>query len=108
MLGSDMGLITVLDRPMRAVSTGQAKRALLARAMIAEPKLLAVDELGQGLDRRGRFQLLDSLERIAVSGRTRLLVSGQGCWPCRMPSGGASTWSTDGWPMALHRSGPHP
>lgn len=77
-LGSDMGLITVLDRPMRAVSTGQAKRALLARAMIAEPKLLAVDELGQGLDRRGRFQLLDSLERIAVSGRTRLLVSGQG------------------------------
>lgn len=80
-LGESYGLSPILDRPMRAVSTGQAKRALLARAMVAEPKLLAVDELGLGLDRRGQVQLLDALERIAATGRTRLLVSGHGLLP---------------------------
>lgn len=80
-LGLDMGLGLVLDRPMRAVSTGQAKRALLARALIAEPLLLAVDELTQGLDRQGQLRLLDALNRIADTGRTRLLVSGHGLLP---------------------------
>ncbi len=77
-LGRDMGLALVLDRPMQTVSTGEAKRTLLARAVIAGPKVLAVDELGQGLDRRGQYQLLDALERIAATGRTRLFVSGHG------------------------------
>ncbi|GAB6113775.1 ATP-binding cassette domain-containing protein [Desulfomicrobium salsuginis] len=80
-LGFEMGLGPVLDRPMRAVSTGQAKRALLARALIAEPRLLAVDELTQGLDRQGQLRLLDALNRIADTGRTRLLVSGHGLLP---------------------------
>lgn len=80
-LGREMGLGLVLDRPMRSVSTGQAKRALLARALIAEPLLLAVDELTQGLDRQGQMRLLDALNRIAVAGRTRLLVSGHGLLP---------------------------
>ena len=80
-LGLEMGLGRVLDRPMRAVSTGQAKRALLARALIAAPKLMAVDELTQGLDRQGQMRLLDALNRIAATGRTRLLVSGHGLLP---------------------------
>ncbi len=80
-LGLEMGLGLVLDRPMRAVSTGQAKRALLARALIAGPKLLAVDELTQGLDRQGQMRLLDALNRIAATGRTRLVVSGHGLLP---------------------------
>jgi molybdate transport system ATP-binding protein len=80
-LGFEMGLGPVLDRPMRAVSTGQAKRALLARALIAEPLLMAVDELTQGLDRQGQLRLLDALNRIADTGRTRLLVSGHGLLP---------------------------
>ena len=80
-LGYEMGLGHVLDRPMRSVSTGQAKRALLARALVAEPLLLAVDELTQGLDRQGQLRLLDALNRIAATGRTRLLVSGHGLLP---------------------------
>lgn len=81
LLGRDMGLGGVLDRPMRSVSTGQAKRALLARAFISDPKLLAVDELTQGLDRAGQHALLDTLEKMAATGRTRLLVSGHGLLP---------------------------
>lgn len=81
LLGRNMGLGAVLDRPMRAVSTGQAKRALLCRAFIANPKLLAVDELTQGLDRAGQHTLLNTLEAIAATGRTRLLVSGHGVLP---------------------------
>lgn len=80
-LGREMGLECVLDRPMRAVSTGQAKRALLARALIAHPLLLAVDELTQGLDRQGQLRLLEALDRIAAEGQTRLLVSGHGLLP---------------------------
>jgi molybdate transport system ATP-binding protein len=53
----------------------------LARALIAEPLLLAVDELTQGLDRQGQLRLLDALNRIAATGRTRLLVSGHGLLP---------------------------
>ena len=80
-LGVEMGVGPVLDRPMRAVSTGQAKRALLARAIIAEPRLLALDELTQGLDRQGQLRLLDAMNRIADTGRTRLVVSGHGLLP---------------------------
>lgn len=80
-LGQAMGLGQVLDRPIRAVSTGEAKRTLLARALIARPKVLAVDELGLGLDRQGQIQLVDALNRIAAHGQTRLLVSGHGMVP---------------------------
>ncbi len=80
-LGLEMGLGLVLDRPMRAVSTGQAKRALLARALIARPLLLAVDELTQGLDRQGQLRLLEALSSIAVTGKTRILISGHGTLP---------------------------
>lgn len=77
-VGQQIGLGKVLDRPMRAVSTGEAKRTLLARATIAQPKILAVDELGQGLDRQGQYQLAETLERIANTGQTRLFISGHG------------------------------
>lgn len=80
-LGRDMGLGLVLDRPMQTVSTGEAKRTLLARAVIAEPKVLAVDELGLGLDRKGQHLLVDALTRIAATGRTRLFISGHGMVP---------------------------
>ena len=76
--GEELGLGQVLDRPMRVVSTGEAKRTLLARAIIANPKILAVDELGQGLDRQGQYQLTQTLERIAATGQTRLFISGHG------------------------------
>lgn len=84
-LGLEMGLGLVLDRPMRAVSTGQAKRALLARALIASPKLLAVDELTQGLDRQGQLKLLDALNRIAATGTPAFWSAVTDC--CRCPRG---------------------
>ncbi|NLY40283.1 MAG: ATP-binding cassette domain-containing protein [Desulfovibrionales bacterium] len=80
-LGQVMGVGHVLHRPVRDVSTGEAKRTLLDRALIIQPKILAVDELGQGLDRQGQLQLLDVLNRIAESGQTRLIVSGHGVVP---------------------------
>ncbi|NCD26518.1 MAG: ATP-binding cassette domain-containing protein [Deltaproteobacteria bacterium] len=87
-VGRELGLERVLDRPMQTVSTGEAKRTLLARAVVADPKVLAVDELGQGLDRQGQHLIADALERIAATGRTRLFVSGHGLVPIPEAVGG--------------------
>ncbi|MFB4164199.1 ABC transporter ATP-binding protein [Alteribacillus sp. JSM 102045] len=46
------------------LSQGEKKRAMLARAWIAEPKLLLLDEPCTGLDVKGREEFLASLEDL--------------------------------------------
>lgn len=60
----------VADRQMGSLSGGQLQRALIARALVAEPQLLLLDEPTASLDTRiGRsvYELLEELaEQIAV------------------------------------------
>lgn len=62
------GLDDVAHRGPRAVSYGQMRRALLARAMINEPELLLLDEPCTGLDPDSRAEVLKLLERLANRG----------------------------------------
>ena len=55
-------------RGPRAVSYGQMRLALFARAMINDPELLLLDEPCTGLDAEIREQVLAVLQRLAVSG----------------------------------------
>ncbi len=59
-----MGLASRADAPWQVLSQGERSRALIARALMARPELLLLDEPGAGLDVAGRERLLDSLDDL--------------------------------------------
>ena len=59
------GLGPIGERRFGDCSQGERKRALIARALVARPRLLLLDEPGAGLDLPGRETLLGSLDRLA-------------------------------------------
>ena len=59
------GLAAIGERRFGDCSQGERKRALIARALVARPRLLLLDEPGAGLDLPGRETLLASLDRVA-------------------------------------------
>ena len=60
------GLGPLGERRFGDCSQGERKRALIARALVARPRLLLLDEPGAGLDLPGRETLLASLDRLAA------------------------------------------
>ncbi len=60
---------------IRAISTGQLRRAFLARALMGFPLVLLLDEACTGLDTRGRLEYLDVLDRLVDEGLSYVFVS---------------------------------
>jgi len=58
------------DRAPETLSQGELRRAMVARAMVAKPAALLLDELGAGLDPVGREGLMHALERLGQAGTT--------------------------------------
>jgi iron complex transport system ATP-binding protein len=59
-----MGLADRADAPWQVLSQGERSRALIARALMAQPQLLLLDEPAAGLDVAGREQLLASVDEL--------------------------------------------
>lgn len=82
---SDAEATTALDRvgmagqgaaQMTALSGGQLQRALLARALLARPDILMLDEPTQGLDQPGEAAFYRLIEEVrATTGAAVLMVS---------------------------------
>lgn len=71
-----VGLSSLAERSIGNLSGGQQQRALIARALVGEPKILILDEPTVGIDAAGAAQfyhLLDTLHR--EMGLTMLLVT---------------------------------
>jgi len=53
------------ERPVAEMSSGEAKRTLIARALVHEPKTLLLDEPGNTLDICGQLELRATLRELA-------------------------------------------
>lgn len=70
------GVDGLADRPMAALSGGQFRRVLLARALLDDPQLLILDEPTTGLDQPGSAALYRRIEQVRRDrGCAVLLVS---------------------------------
>ena len=70
-----LGISHLADRAVMQMSSGEAKRTLIARALVHEPHTLLFDEPSNALDIAAQFQLRDTMRELARSGLAILLVT---------------------------------
>jgi len=69
------GLAPVSRRRPREIATGDQQRAVIARALVGQPKLLLVDGPARGLDAPLRWQWYDLLRRVRSEFDLSILVA---------------------------------
>lgn len=70
-----MGAGHLIGREMASLSTGEARRVLIARALTHRPRALLLDEPCAGLDPATRRLFLETLREVARDGVTLVLVT---------------------------------
>ncbi len=72
---AELGIAELAERDMRTLSTGEARRALIARALVHDPEVLVLDEPCAGLDPTGAWQVRETMRSLTRGGRTLVLVT---------------------------------
>lgn len=67
-------LLPRLDQPVRMLSYANRRRVEIARALVAEPKLLLLDEPTAGMNPHETGQVVDLIRRIRDRGHTVLVI----------------------------------
>jgi iron complex transport system ATP-binding protein len=70
-----LGVAHLADRAVAHMSSGEAKRTLIARALVHNPQTLLFDEPSNALDIGAQLQLRDTMRELAKSGMGILLVT---------------------------------
>src|SRR5438445_1430150 len=70
-----LGIAHLAGRAVAEMSSGEAKRTLIARALVHQPQTLLFDEPSNALDIGAQFQLRDTMCQLAQSGMGILLVT---------------------------------
>jgi zinc transport system ATP-binding protein len=63
-LAKEVGIAHLLQQQVHEISGGELQRALLARALLASPQLLILDEPASGVDIAGQLEFYRLIERI--------------------------------------------
>ena len=71
----DVGLKNWATHMPNELSGGQKQRVAVARAMVAEPKVLLADELTGALDSKTSKEVMDLIQKINEKGKTILVVT---------------------------------
>jgi iron complex transport system ATP-binding protein len=69
-----LGIDQLASQPFRVLSQGERQKVLLARACMAQPLLMILDEPCAGLDPASRESFLASLQQLAASGAGPAMV----------------------------------
>jgi iron complex transport system ATP-binding protein len=70
-----MGVSHLARRGLNAMSSGEARRVLLARTLVTSPRALLLDEPTTGLDLVARHGFMERVRQIALDGTTLILVT---------------------------------
>ncbi|PKQ18976.1 MAG: molybdenum ABC transporter ATP-binding protein [Actinobacteria bacterium HGW-Actinobacteria-6] len=70
-----LGISAYAERTMDTLSTGEARRALIARALVHDPAALVLDEPCSGLDPHATWSFLATLRELATPERSLVLVT---------------------------------
>ncbi|MES2461127.1 MAG: ATP-binding cassette domain-containing protein [Armatimonadota bacterium] len=70
-----MEALPLAQKPMGEMSTGEARRVLIARALAPNPPALLLDEPTTGLDLTTTHRFLETIRRVIAAGKTVLLVT---------------------------------
>jgi len=65
----------VLDRPIASYSTGMRKKLAFVAALVADPRVLVLDEPFEGIDLLGIYTMKDILAQYVAAGRSVLVSS---------------------------------
>jgi iron complex transport system ATP-binding protein len=70
-----MGVAHLARRRLDEMSTGEARRVVLARALVTSPRALVLDEPTTGLDLVARHDFTERVRQIARDGTTLILIT---------------------------------
>ena len=69
------GASHLADRTLDEMSSGEARRVLLARALVTSPRALVLDEPTTGLDLVARHAFMETVRQLARNGTTVVLIT---------------------------------
>jgi iron complex transport system ATP-binding protein len=70
-----VGAAHLASRTMDQMSSGEARRVMLARALVTSPRALVLDEPTTGLDLVARHRFMERVRAIAQGGTTLILIT---------------------------------
>jgi len=72
---AELGVGELASQALNAMSTGQQRRVILARALVHAPRTLILDEPTAGLDFAASFDYLQRIRQLSASGTNILIVT---------------------------------
>ncbi len=74
-LAAQLDVTPLLDMQLPAMSQGQLRKVLVARALVAHPDIVVLDEMCEGLDAPSRAGVLETIQRATQFGATLLFAT---------------------------------
>jgi iron complex transport system ATP-binding protein len=70
-----LDIAQLAERLLTGMSSGEVRRAVIARALVHHPRALVLDEPTVSLDVRGKRELIAAMRRLARDGKSLVLVT---------------------------------